>query len=129
MIATDTARWLLSVAPAQSAYALALAAFEAAQRAAEALKAERGVDYTKADTEEAIDAMAELEGECDRVAGVLAAERALRAAEQKLIAWGIGRACAMSPENAATLRDLQSRADRNVVARNRLVDLCFRFAA
>ena len=126
---TDTARSILSMAPAQGAYALALAAFEAAKLTAEALKVERGVDYTAADTDAAIDAMAEVEGECDRVAGVLAAERALRVAEQGMIAWGIGRACEMSPSNATTLRDLQSHAERDVVARAKVVDLCFRLAA
>ena len=126
---TDTARSILSMAPAQGAYALALAAFEAAKLTAEALKIERGVDYTTADTEEAIDAMAEVEGECDRGAGVLAAERTLRVAEKDLIAWGIGRACKMSPSNAATFRDLQGRADGSVVARAKVVDLCFRLAA
>ena len=122
MITTDTARDLLSMAPAQSAYAIALAAFDAAKQHAEALKTERGVDYTTADTEEAIDAMAEIEGECERVAGLLAAERTLRAAEQRLITWGIDRACALSPDNATTLRGLQSHADRSVVARAKVVD-------
>lgn len=124
-----TARDLLSMSPAQRSYAVALAAFEAVTLAAEALKTKRGVDYTTADTEEEIDAMAEIEGACEREVGLLAAESKLRAAEQNLIAWGIRHACRMSPGNAGTLRDLQAHADRNVVARNKVVALCLRLAA
>lgn len=126
---TETARDLLTLSPAQGAYALALSVYKAARFAAEALKIERGVDYTKADTEEAIDAMCDIEGQCEKETGVLAAERALRVAETGLMTWAFDRLSGLtSPEDAATLRDLQSRADRSVVARQKVVNLCFRLA-
>jgi len=127
---TTTARNLATMPPAQGAYALALADFEAAKIGAEVLKIERGVDYTKADTDAAIDAMCEIEGQCEAETGLLAAERRLRAAETSLIAWAFEKIGALTTaEEVATLTGLRAAAERNVIARQKVVDLCFRLAA
>ena len=126
---TTTARDLAKMPPAQAAYALALAAFEASHLRAETLKIERGVDYTKADTEEQIDAMCEIEGACEKEAGVLAAESALRAAETSLIRWAFDKIAPLAtPENNDTLSALRAASERDDVARAKVVDLCFRLA-
>ena len=127
---TTTARDLATMPPAQAAYALALAAFESSHLRAETLKIERGVDYTKADTEEQIDAMCEIEGACEKETGLLAAESALRAAETSLIKWAFEKIAPLAtPENNATLSALRAASERNVVARAKVVDLCFRLAS
>lgn len=117
---------------AQDAYALALVAFETASIAAEADKIEAGIDYTGCETDAAIDAMATREGAIDDARNVGALRDALTQAEAALAVWGIAYACALpgvTAEQVATLRDLEKRAAVNVVARGKVVALCFRLAA
>ncbi len=122
---------LLTLSPQQAAYAEARTAYDAAKRTAETTKATWRIEakYAAAESEREIDSIAALEADAEHLARLPEAERALRAATERLIAWGIGRACAVGPEHAATLRDLQARAKVDVVAREKIAALCMRLAA
>lgn len=119
-----------ALSPAQSAYALALANYAAASLAAEEAKAAAGIDYTRCETDEAIDLMAYREGGIDEVHRIGALQDALTAAELGLIAWGIERVCSLAALNEIpVLRDLEKRAAGDVTARAKVVAACLRLAA
>ncbi len=128
---TTTARNLMTMSPAQAAYALALADFEAATLTAEAEKAAAGIDYTGCETEAAIDAMAEREGAIEDAAGIGAKRVSLWNTEARLISWGIEYAQGLPGITAAQWSELQTlrvASAGRVAVRAKVVALCFRLA-
>jgi hypothetical protein len=112
---------------AQRTYAEALAEFNLCAETAADLKEARGVVYTDDMDDDATAAMCDVEGAIDDSVGLGAARAALTAAEQSLVAWGIGIACSLVPQ-PGVLRELEQRARTSAIARAKVAAICYRLA-
>lgn len=112
---------------AQKTYRDALAEFNLCTETADDIKKARGVVYTDDMSDEATAAMIDVEAAIEQSIGLRAARDALTAAEQSLVAWGIGVAVEMVPF-PSELRDLEARARTSAVARRKVADILVRLA-
>ena len=117
------------LSPEQTAYLTALAIVRAltetakSRFAAEKLGITR--DMPRATTERVFLRREQIEAEI----GLYDAKRALRAAEEAMVRWGVEHACRFSPAHATVLRETEQKAKRSLAHWDRLVAIVVKLAA
>ena len=115
--------------PEQRAYVVARASHTALMVERARRFAAAGLGVTRSMSDEAAEAVFLAQEKIESELGCYRSRRALRAAEEAMVAWGVTYACAHSPAHTELLRSAQDRAKRSAIYWPKLVDICFKLAA